>query len=90
MDINDAGLKCTGGEDRCKFARSKDLMIKECAFDDPNENDIEYRFNVIEEISNQGTDNSAESFKLFYLCKTNFCNSDEHVQQVRFIGLKTK
>jgi hypothetical protein len=66
-------------------------MKQGCVVDDPSEDyDIEYRFNVIEEISDQGTDNSAKSFKLKYLCKINFCNSDNNVRQVRFIGLKTK
>jgi hypothetical protein len=83
---------CSPGEDRCQFYHSKDVAIGQaCAAEDPTSPyDIQYRFNIIEDIASHGTDNSAESLKCSYLCKTDHCNSVDNFEHVSLVQSKTK
>jgi hypothetical protein len=86
-DDGEDDVECQNGEDRCKFDHAKDAPIsKGCTTEDPTAPyDLEYRFNVIENMTNFGTDNSAKAFKSSYVCKTDYCNSDNQFQKVSFI-----
>jgi len=87
MNDDNSDVKCEEGDNRCKFDHPKKSPIKKgCASKDSNgDYDLEYRFNVIEEIEDSGIDNSASALKYFYLCNTDNCNSDDHVVKVSLI-----
>jgi hypothetical protein len=72
---------------RCKFETSNNNWLDhDCVVHDPFiKNDIEHRYNVIEELASGGKDNSDKAFKLIYQCKKNLCNNAEHAEKV--IGL---
>jgi hypothetical protein len=83
LNNDDAEVVCQDDENRCKFDLKKGDVEKGCAIDDPDEEfDLEYRFNLIQEIADSGTDNSAKSLKCIYLCKTDLCNSEDNFVQV--------
>jgi hypothetical protein len=78
---------CSTTENRCKFDHSKDVAVDQaCTTQDPNAKyDIQYRFNIIEEIASHGIDNSAHALKCFYLCKTDHCNSHDNFENVSIV-----
>ncbi len=84
MDDNNADVQCSDDDNRCRFEHSKDLSIeKGCTTEDSSgDYDLEYRFNVIQEILDSGIDNSAKALKCFYLCNTDHCNSEENFLKV--------
>ncbi|CAF4361158.1 unnamed protein product [Rotaria sp. Silwood2] len=81
---DDIDVQCENNEHHCIFSFSKGHSLrKDCAMNYSHvQYDIEYRFNIIEEISNYGIDNSHNAFKFFYLCNSDFCNNDGHVVKV--------
>jgi hypothetical protein len=86
IDDNNGEIQCAEDETRCKFDHSKSGLTQSCTIEDSDiEYDLEYRFNVIEEMKESGTDNSAEALKCFYLCKTDVCNSNENFKKVSLI-----
>jgi hypothetical protein len=83
MDNDDDQVDCQDDQNRCKFDLKKTGMEKSCTTaDSDGEFDLEYRFNLIQEISDIGIDNSAKSFKCTYLCKTDLCNSEDNFMKV--------
>ncbi len=80
----DADVECTSSENRCEFRRSKDVLLTQrCVEADPDaEYDLEYRFNMIQEMGDLGIDNSAKALKIFYLCQIDLCNNDETAEKV--------
>ncbi|CAF2163921.1 unnamed protein product [Rotaria magnacalcarata] len=77
-------MECSNGEDRCIFDLSKGSLIRNGCFDgDSNEiYDLEYRFNMIEEIASDGFYSVHDAFKIYYLCNTDLCNNDDIVEKV--------
>ncbi|CAF5155246.1 unnamed protein product, partial [Rotaria sp. Silwood1] len=81
---DDTDIRCANNEHQCIFSFSKGHSIqKDCAMNYSYvQHDIEYRFNIIEDISNYGIDNTHEAFKFFYLCNSDFCNNDGNIIKV--------
>ncbi len=88
VDDNNDDIQCEDDEKQCKFDRSKNGLIKSCTSEGSTSwYDLEYRFNIIEQISDSGIDNSAPALKCFYLCNTDTCNSDDNFGKVGLIRL---
>jgi len=88
MDDSNEDIECQDDENRCKFDRSKNGLTRGCTSEDSTLSyDLEYRFNIIEEISDHGIDNTAPALKCFYLCNTHSCNSDDNFVKVGLIQL---
>ncbi|CAF1200572.1 unnamed protein product [Rotaria sordida] len=81
---DDTDIQCENNEHQCIFSFSKGHSLqKSCAMNYSDiQYDIEYRFNIIEEIANDGFDNSHSAFKFFYLCNSDFCNNDGNIVKV--------
>ncbi|CAF3904546.1 unnamed protein product [Rotaria sp. Silwood1] len=81
---DDTDIRCANNEHQCIFSFSKGHSIqKDCAMNYSHiQYDIEYRFNIIEDISNYGIDNTHEAFKFFYLCNSDFCNNDGNIIKI--------
>ncbi|CAF1203396.1 unnamed protein product [Adineta ricciae] len=83
LSDNETTAECTTGEDRCHFARDKLAQIQRgCATYDPDENNLEVRFNIIEKMSAGGTDTSPKALKSSFLCADPMCNNDANFQSV--------
>ena len=80
---DDEEESCTDDQNQCQYDFSKAGVTKGCV----NENskpkyDLEYRFNVIDEMENSKIDISAKALKCYYVCKKNLCNSDANFVRV--------
>lgn len=87
FDDDNSDIECLNSDNRCRFSLSKyEDIIKGCdsAASYPQV-DVEYRFNVIEEMSSYSTDDLQTAFKMFYLCNKDLCNSDDNAEKVNQI-----
>ncbi|UJR14251.1 hypothetical protein I4U23_001242 [Adineta vaga] len=74
---------CTDDQDRCVYRRNKKGAVdQQCTGKNPFEYEIEYRFNVIEEIDASKYDNSAQTLKGSFVCRETDCNNEGNFQSV--------